>query len=64
MPNDGQKPAAAGYWFNVRTGKVEFGLKTRALDRIGPFRTEAEASRALEILAERSRQWAKSEDED
>jgi hypothetical protein len=50
------------WWFNLKTQKVEFGLKSRALDRLGPFETEGEASRALEILRERSKSWATEEE--
>lgn len=46
------------YWFNKTTGEVEFGYQSNALDRIGPFRTEAEAKNALEIVRERAAQWA------
>ncbi len=49
------------YWFNSRTGEVELGPQSNAIERIGPFATEAEARRAPEVLRERSERWA-SED--
>jgi hypothetical protein len=50
------------WWFNLKNQKVEFGLKSRALDRLGPFETEDEASRALEIVRQRSISWATEEE--
>lgn len=50
-----------GWWFNSRTGEVERGPQSLALDRIGPFATEAEASDALETVRARSRAWAEEE---
>jgi hypothetical protein len=49
------------WWFNISTKKVEFGLKSKALDRIGPFSSEAEAARALEKVRERNRDWLSEE---
>lgn len=51
------------YWFNLKTGMVEQGYKSLALDRVGPFETAAEAAKALEIIAARA-QAIKDEDED
>jgi len=45
------------YWYNDRTGEVEVGPQSLAIDRIGPFRTREEAERALEIVAERAAEW-------
>jgi hypothetical protein len=50
------------WWFNLKTHKVEFGLKSHALDRLGPFESEEEASRALEIVRQRSKSWATEEE--
>ena len=44
--------------------KVEFGLKTNALNRIGPFETAAKAEQALEIIESRSKAWRDEEDSD
>ncbi|WP_394289259.1 SPOR domain-containing protein [Microbacterium sp.] len=52
------------YWYNLTTKKVERGFESPAVDRAGPFATEAEAARAPEIMAERSRQWAADDAED
>lgn len=49
------------YWYNLRTGKVEFGLLSPAPDRIGPFESEESAKLALKIVAERRRQWESDE---
>lgn len=49
------------YWFNLRTGRVERGYESPAVDRAGPFDTEAEAARAPEVIAARSRAWAEEE---
>ncbi len=49
------------YWYNLSTGEVERGMESPAVDRAGPFETAAEAARAPELLAERSRAWAEEE---
>lgn len=49
------------FWFNTKTGKVEAGPQTIALDRIGPFASAEEAARALQIVAERARAIAEEE---
>lgn len=49
------------WWFNRRTGEVEEGPKSLAMDRLGPFATREEAERADEIVAERARKWAEEE---
>ena len=49
------------YWYNLESGKVEFGMISPSVDRVGPFDTEAEAARAPEKLEERSRAWAEEE---
>ena len=50
------------YWFNLKTGLVEFGKQSAAPYRVGPFEAEAEAAAALKTLAERSAKW-REEDE-
>ena len=52
------------YWYNLTTGKVERGFESPAIDRAGPFDTEAEAANAPHLLAERSRAWAEEDAED
>jgi len=49
------------YWYNLKTGAVEKGYESPAIDRAGPFETAEEAARAPEILRERSRAWAEEE---
>jgi hypothetical protein len=49
------------YWFNTRTKEVEYGLKSSSLDRIGPFETEQEASKAEEIVRLRAKNWLEEE---
>ncbi|MFM2384869.1 MAG: hypothetical protein RL166_743 [Actinomycetota bacterium] len=51
------------FWFNLKTGQVEFGKLSAASYRVGPFATESEARRALETLATRSQKW-REDDED
>ncbi len=51
----------AKYWYNLKTGTVEFGMISASVDRVGPFDTEAEAARAPEKLEERSRAWAEED---
>lgn len=52
------------YWFNTRTGEVEEGPQSLALDRLGPFETREEAERANEIVAERARAWNEEDEDD
>jgi len=53
------------FWFNTKTNTVEVGPQSLSLDRVGPFRSAAEASRAPEIIAERARRIREeSEEED
>jgi hypothetical protein len=49
------------YWFNQRTGEVEAGAQSLAVDRVGPFATREEAEQATEIIAERARRWAEED---
>ena len=46
------------WWFNTKTQEVEEGAQSLASDRVGPFETREEASRANEIIAARARAWA------
>ncbi|TYL45070.1 hypothetical protein FXB39_20025 [Nocardioides sp. BGMRC 2183] len=45
------------FWFCIKHHRVEGDEGCRAKDRLGPYDTEAEASRALEIAAERTAEW-------
>lgn len=49
------------YWFNQKTGEVEDGPQSLAVDRIGPFATPEEAAKAPQIIAERARRWAEED---
>ena len=59
MTGDNEK-----YWYNLKTGEVEKGFESPAVDRAGPFETPEEAARAPEIMRERSRAWAEEEARD
>ena len=52
------------YWYNLNTGEVERGFESPAPDRAGPFDTAEEASKAPQVIAERSRAWAEEEAEE
>lgn len=49
------------YWYNMRTGAVEKGLVSPAIDRVGPFDTEEAAAHALETLRRNSERWAEED---
>ena len=49
------------FWFNIKTKKVERGLKSSSLDRIGPFDSEQEAKDAEDIVRRRSASWLEEE---
>lgn len=49
---------AAEYWYNLETGVVEEGMVSPGYDRAGPFASREEATRAPEIIKQRSQQWA------
>ena len=49
------------YWYNDRTGEVEEGPQSSAVDRIGPFPTRQQAEHALETVARRAQEWADEE---
>ena len=53
MTSDSEK-----YWYNLKTGQVEKGYESPAVDRAGPFDTPEEAANAPEIMRQRSRAWA------
>jgi hypothetical protein len=50
------------FWFNLKTGQVEFGKLAAASYRVGPFDSEAEAHKALETLANRAQKWNEEEE--
>jgi hypothetical protein len=51
------------FWFNLKTGQVEFGKLAAAPYRVGPFESETDAKKALETLSSRAQKW-NEEDED
>jgi hypothetical protein len=53
---DGEK-----WWYNLRTGQVEFGMASPSIERAGPFETAEAAAAAPEVFRERSRAWAEEE---
>jgi hypothetical protein len=57
-----EKDEKAEFWFNLKTLKVEIGLKSAAPYRVGPFDTRAEAEAALSKLSERSAAWSAEEE--
>jgi hypothetical protein len=60
----GEDSARPEFWFNLKTLKVEVGLKSAAPYRVGPFRTREEAAKALELLRTRSESWRDEEERD
>ncbi|GAA4155755.1 hypothetical protein GCM10022286_05140 [Gryllotalpicola daejeonensis] len=49
------------WWYNDKTGAVEQGFVSPALQRIGPFNTREEAEHALDKLRENSAKWAEED---
>lgn len=52
------------FWYNSKTGEVEDGPQSLAVDRVGPFATREEAARAPQTLAERAKAWNNEQDDD
>jgi hypothetical protein len=52
----------ASWWYNHKTGQVEFGRQSLGLHRDGPYATKEEALRAPEIARERSQAWDEDEE--
>jgi hypothetical protein len=50
------------FWYNSRTGRVEEGMLSPSVDRVGPFPTREAAEHAPETLKENARRW-REEDE-
>ena len=55
MSSDGTEQVQ--YFFNTRTRMVEKGRQSSWEHLMGPYDSEAEASRALEIAQERTEVW-------
>lgn len=47
----------AKYYYCTKHDQVEGEDGCRAADRLGPYETAEEASRALEIAAQRTKEW-------
>ncbi len=47
----------AEYWYCLEHHKVEGKDGCKSADRLGPYESEAEASRALEKVQERNEEW-------
>jgi hypothetical protein len=45
------------FWYNLRTGLVEFGMLSASVDRVGPFETRSDAEAAPQLLRDRSQAW-------
>lgn len=45
------------YWFCLKHHSVEGAEGCPAIDRLGPYPSEAEAARALEKVEERNEEW-------
>ena len=45
------------YWYNMASGEVEHGMLSPSVDRVGPFDSADEASRALDVLRANSTKW-------
>lgn len=55
------------YWFNTTTGQVESSAdehRARSADLLGPYDSEAEAARALEIAREKTAKWDEQQREE
>ena len=52
------------FWFCLKHHTVEGKDGCRNADRLGPYATSAEASRALEKVEERNEAWEKDSDDE
>lgn len=51
------------YYYNLKTGTVEFGLVSDWNERIGPYATHDEAAKALERVKDRNEAWEEQDRE-
>ncbi|TLP97999.1 SPOR domain-containing protein [Nesterenkonia salmonea] len=51
------------YWYNMTTGQVEHGAQSSWKHLLGPYKSYAEASRALEKVEQRNEEWEEDNDE-
>lgn len=61
---DNTEEHVGSWWYNHKTGKVEFGRQSLGGDRDGPYASEAEAQRAPEIARQRAKEWKDEEEDD
>ncbi|WP_067490529.1 hypothetical protein [Actinomadura hibisca] len=52
------------WWFCLTHMKVEHGPGCPNKDRMGPYRSQADASNALELARERNQAWRAQDDDD
>lgn len=45
------------YWYNLSSGQIEQGQQSDYSQLIGPYASEAEAQKALETAAAKSKAW-------
>lgn len=50
------------YWYCLKDGRVEGDDGCAHADRLGPFRTQAEAANALELARERNEAWQREDE--
>jgi hypothetical protein len=50
------------WWYNNKTGEVEEGPQSLAIDRDGPYASREEAERAPQIAQERAAVWNAEDD--
>lgn len=60
MTEDTREPGGS-WWYNHKTGRVEFGRQSLGGDRDGPYSSEADALRAPEIARQRAKEWEEEE---
>ncbi|WP_062078965.1 hypothetical protein [Demequina globuliformis] len=51
------------YYFNTRTGEVEEGPQSSWENRMGPYDTREEATKALETARKRTQAWDEADEE-
>jgi hypothetical protein len=51
------------YWYNLTTGQVERGAKSSWKHLLGPYKSHAEAARALEKVEQRNEEWDADHDD-
>jgi hypothetical protein len=52
------------WWYNTKTGQVEpDDNHGKAKDILGPYKTQEEAARALDIVRERNEKWDREDAE-